>query len=334
MHEKRAAEIEDSADKKVDAANKKISEIVTDANNKIQAAIKRAEDAELDRDRKIEECEARCKKDNDAAARARSEAEKLQAERQKLLNDEKGKINDAADRKIRDYLYQMQEREERYTDDTETYYKCQYFFKEAWYVVCFVFCVLWLVIMAVTNKYLGSCYKEIWNTITGYFIDRWNTTYMWSVAAGGIFSGLSNHVVATILYYLITIVVGILLMAIFYGLPVILIFIIFKEYFFGEAFDKFARWIMVGTGIFVVALSSERQELMPHNLVWWWIAVQVALPVTRYIVIPLIKYLIEQHNDMSYEAKQEFQRSIISAVVMLFCIAFGIWSIGFTFSLF
>ena len=82
---------------------------------------------------------------------------------------------------------------------------------------------------------------------------------------------------------------------------------------------------MVGSGILFVAMASELFYQPPINLLLLWLAVQVAVPLLRYIIIPLICAGISKVQNMDSDEKRNFYSNIMMVVVVIAGLFFVMW---------
>lgn len=298
---KEAEEMTRSAKAYVKNARNEAEKAKKDAAREIEKANRRADAAEKDRDIKIAEVESRCKRDNDAASQARQQAEKLQKSYQELIDNEKSEIDKAATKKIEQNFNNMRKREKDYKESVEKHYSGLHVLKESWYVGIMTFCILWLVVLFCTNTYMISCVTQIAGGIKDYVVVMAESIGEAADTVGSLFLGVPNSILAQVLYAVFGVIIGILLFFIFYFTPVICVYLAFKYYLLTERFDNINRWIMVGSGILFVSEAYACPELMPKNILIWWMLLQVVVPVIRW-AWPLI---MEKAGGIKTEEKEE-----------------------------
>lgn len=207
------------------------------------------------------------------------------------------------------------------------YYYADYVAKETWHIVAFTFCIIWLVIQALSSNYFRHEAMNMGIWIKDYAVYAGTTLSEWTKAAANITSNIPNEIAVSIFYWIVFVIVGVLLAAIFYALPLAVIFGGSYLYFRSDKFDKANRWMMVGSGILFVAMASEMFYQPPINLLLLWLMIQVAIPVLRYIVIPLICSCINKFDDMTEEQRKAVCREIVRALLMVFCFILVMWTL-------
>ena len=281
----------------------------------------------------------RCSRDNNAAAKARREGEGFRDEQQRLLREEQAEIDKLAEQKIADTKASLSASKQREISSIEyecqakikkhkNYYASEYAGKETWHILVFIFCIVWLVIQALSSNYFRHEAIEMGTWIKDYAVAAFYTLDGWGNGAANITSGISNEIVATILYWIIYVIVAILGLLLWYGVPLAVIgggsFLYLKS----EGFDKANRWIMIGSGILFVAMSSEMFYEPPLNLLLLWLIVQVAVPLIRYIILPLIGAGIGKVQNMDADEKRNFYCNILMVVVVIGGFFLIIWTMS------
>lgn len=317
---------QDQACKDKEEYDRKVDALKSDCSRKVRAANDRAD-----------EIEKRCARDNAAASKARKEAEDFRAEQQRLLKEEKSEIDSLAEKKVADTKASLKLAKEHEISVIKSdckatikkhknYYQTEYAAKETWHIMAFTFCIVWLILQALSSNYFRHEALEMGTWIKDYAVYAGTTLAEWTEGAANITSGISNEIAATILYWIVFVIVGILLIAFFYGVPLAVIFGGSILYLKSDGFDKANRWIMVGSGILFVAMASEMFYQPPINLLLLWLIVQVAIPLLRYIIIPLIGAGISKLHNMDEDEKRNFYCNIMMVVVVIAGFFFIIWS--------
>ena len=303
-----------------------MDELEADCSRRVKSANDRAN-----------ETERRCARDNAAAAQARREAEDFRAEQQRLLREEEAEIDKLAEKKVADTKASLKSSKEHEVSvikadckatiqKHKNYYKSEYAAKETWHILAFTFCIVWLILQALSSNYFRHETIEMGTWIKDYAVYTGTTLAEWTEGVANITSGISNEIAATILYWIVFAIVGILLIAFFYGVPLAVIFGGSILYLKSDGFDKANRWIMVGSGILFVAMASEMFYQPPINLLLLWLIVQVAIPLFRYIIIPLIGTGISKLHNMDEDEKRNFYSNIMIMIVVIAGFFFLIWS--------
>jgi hypothetical protein len=245
------------------------------------------------------EIERRCAKDNEAAFIAKAQGEAYRDEHQRILREQKSEVDKLAEKKIADKIESLKRSKasevSQIFDSCKTsvekhkaYYASEYAAKEVWHLVVFSFCIVWLIIQAISSNHFRNEVVVFGNWIKDYAVGSFDNVSSWTVVSANITSGISNDIIALLLYWIIYILIGILSILLFYGVPLVIIcggsFIYLKS----KLFDKANRWIMIGTGILFVAMSSEMFYAPKINLLLLWLLIQMVVSPIRFIVIPLI----------------------------------------------
>ena len=312
-------------------SNKKEAEtreeqLIANYNQKLKAANERAD-----------EIEHRCSRDNNAAAIARKEAESFKDEHERILREQKNEVDKLAKQKISKTVATLKVSKEnevhQILNDCKSsirkhkkYYTSEYAIKEMWHLLVFSFCIVWLVIQAVSSNYFRHEAVILGNWIKEYVVDNWGLVSLWSVSSANIANGICNEIVATMLYWILYAIVGLLSILLFYGVPVVFIigggFIYLKS----ELFDKANRWILIGSGIFFVAMSSEMFYTPKINLLLLWLLVQVAVPMIRFLIIPLLGNFFDKWNRMDSDERRNLGSNIMMIIIMVAGFIFILWS--------
>ncbi len=194
-----------------------------------------------------------------------------------------------------------------------------------WHILAFGFCVLWLIIQAGASNYFRD---EVITLLLGIIRYSKNTLVLicsWTESAAGLADGISNDTASSIIYWIILITVGIILVLFFLGLPLLLTLGGSFLYLSSDKFDKLNRWIMVGSGIFLIVMASELFYKPPINLILLWLLLQIAAPLLRYLFIPLICNGIGKYQSMDYFEQEQFRGTILIAVIVIIFAGLLIW---------
>lgn len=299
-----------------DECNREIIEIQEDCNRAVKEANDRAD-----------EVKKRYADDNAAASKARSEGEYFKAEQQRLLLNKKHEIDRLAELKIAQTKEALRAECNEKIEKYRNYYHADYVAKETWHIVAFTFCVLWLVIQALSSNYFRHEVMDMGIWIKDYAVYAGTTLSEWTKVVANITSNIPNEIVASIFYWIVFVIVGVLLAAIFYALPLAVIFGGSYLYFRSDKFDKANRWMMVSSGILFVAIASEMFYQPPINFLLLWLIIQVVIPVLRCIVIPLICSCVNKFNDLTEEQKKNVYRDIVCNLLMVFCFILAMWAL-------
>lgn len=277
---------------------RKVDELKRECSLKVKSANER-----------IDETEKRFAKDNATASKYRREAEDFRAEQQRLLREKQYEIDKLAEQKVSDMQASLKSAKEHEVsvikseckasiEKHKSLYKIEYAAKETWHVLVFTFCIVWLIIQALSSNYFRYESVELGIWIKDYVVGTSLNISEWTEGAAKITFCISNEIAFTILHWLIFIIVGILLITLFYVIPLSIIFGGSLLYLRSEFFDKINKWIMVGSGILFIAMSSEMFYQPSINLLFLWIILQAAIPLLRYIIIPLLCAKIDRIKNM------------------------------------
>ena len=287
----------------------------TDFSNQIKAANDRAD-----------EVEQRCAKDNAAASKARSQAEAYKSEQLRLLNNQKAEIDKLSDKKIATTVLQLTKDNKISKEKYKKSYATKYAVKEGWHVFALIFCVLWSIIQGISSNYFRGEIVELFSWISGYVNDCFINISTWTVDVANITNGISNDTVSVILYWILWVLVGLILLILFYVVPLVIIVGGSWMYFKSKLFDRANRWIMVGSSIFFMALASEMFYTPPINLLVICFIIQVAVPLLRYIIIPVICSLFDKYQNMDSDERRNFHCNIMMIVIVIAGFFFLIWT--------
>lgn len=312
-------------------SNKKEAEtreeqLIANYNQKLKAANERAD-----------EIEHRCSRDNNAAAIARKEAESFKDEHERILREQKNEVDKLAKQKISKTVATLKVSKEnevhQILNDCKSsirkhkkYYTSEYAIKEMWHLLVFSFCIVWLVIQAISSNYFRHEAVVLGNWVKEYVVDNWGLISVWSVSSANITNGISNEIVATMLYWILYAIVGLLSILLFYGVPVVIIIGGSFIYLKSELFDKANRWIMIGSGILFVAMSSEMFYAPKINLLLLFLLVQVAVPMIRFLIIPLLGNFFDKWNRMDSDERRNLGSNIMMIIIMIAGFIFILWS--------
>lgn len=283
------------------------------------------------------EIENRCFRDNEAAAKARKDGEAFRDEHERILREKTKEIDKLADNKVASTVASLKQSKEleikRIQNNCKSsiqkhkkYYASEYVAKEMWHVMIFVFCVVWLAIQAISSNYFRNETVVFGNWIKTYIIDSFDTVASWAISSATISGGINHEIVANILYWVILIVVGLFCILLFYGVPVITIVGGGFIYLRSKLFDKANRWVMIGSGILFIAMSSEMFYTPKTNLLLLWLLVQVAVPLIRFIITPLIGSFFDKWNSMDSDERRNVGCNIMMFILVIAGFAFIIWS--------
>ena len=83
---------------------------------------------------------------------------------------------------------------------------------------------------------------------------------------------------------------------------------------------------MIGSGIFFVAMSSEMFYTPKINLLLLWLLVQVAVPMIRFLIIPLLGNFFDKWNRMDSDERRNLGSNIMMIIIMVAGFIFILWS--------
>ena len=302
------------------------SNLIADCNQKVYEANERAD-----------EIQRRCSRDNDAAAKARKNGEAFRDEHKRILREQTDEVNKLAEQKIADTVASLKESkalEIRHIQSNckssiqkhKKYYASEYVAKELWHCMIFVFCIVWLVIQALSSNYFRSEAVVFGTWVKTYVLDSFDTVSSWATISANLSNGINHEIVATALYWIILALVGLLSILLFYGVPVVVILGGGFVYLKSKLFDKANRWVMIGSGILFIAMSSEMFYTPKMNLLLLWFLIQFALPLIRYIIIPLIGCLFDKWNNMDSDERRNLGCNIMMVLLVIAGFIFILWS--------
>ena len=300
--------------------------LIADCNLKVRTANERAN-----------EIEKRCFRDNDEAAKARKAGEAFRDEHERILREQTEEIDKFAENKIATTIASLKQAKELEIKHIQSnckssiqkhkkYYASEYVAKEMWHVIIFIFCIVWLAIQAISSNYFRNEAVVFGNWIKTYMINSFDTVSLWATSSATISDGINHEIVANILYWAILIIVGLFSILLFYGVPVVVIMGGGFIYLRSNLFDKANRWVMIGSGIFFVAMSSEMFYTPKTNLLLLWLLVQVAIPLIRFVIIPLIGSFFDKWNSMDSDERRNVGCNIMMIITVIAGFLFLIWS--------
>ncbi len=275
------------------------------------------------------EVESRCARDNEMAAKARREGEEYRDKYEQLLEKEEAHIDELADQKIADekkYLRETKKAEveairiacDKKIERHRVLFALMYSAKETWHVVAFAFCIMWDFIQTLSSTYLRGQFVEFGGYIKEYVGFVRSHTGLWVKALADKALLISDARVAAVVYWIITILMALVLVLFFYGVPLGVIVGGGRAYLSSKKYDKIARWLMISSAIAVIALSSECVGVrLPLNAILLWLIIQVAYPVIRYILIPFGSMVCVNISEMSEDSRKELITAIIYAVLII-----------------
>lgn len=295
--------------KKAEKLNQDAQEVKTSASKAVDEANRKVKRANEERDRAL----SQTARDRAAAAEERRSAERYKEEQEQLKRDELKLIDQSADEKIKAEKARLQRDNEISKAKAEKRYKDHYKAQEIQHHAIYIFCAAWCVIQAVFSPKVIADISQIVSWIAKYAVTAWGWITSWSQGVASLTSGISNATVATVLYWVVGILIGILLAAVFYVVVMIGPIYVSWLYFASEYFDKFNKRFMVVTGVIWIVASS----LMPGlsaNFFLIWIAAQ--------ILIVILKGIEKWYCNKSGYEQEEINRHIISVLIIVGGIAF------------
>ncbi len=260
----------------------------------------------------------RCSRDNILAAEERAKAEEYCRQQKQLRDNEIDEINKKAEQMILHKVDELENDNEISKKKWRKYYASKYAAKESWHILAFVFCIVWLIIQALSSSYFRHEVLVVCELIKEYIVDGWGYVSSWSNGSGTYLAALiTNSIASDIVFWIVFIIVGLLSALLFYGLPLVIIFGGNFIYLSSKAFDKENRWIMVGSAILFIAASSELSFTPQINLLLLWLIIQIAVPIIRYIIIPLIYSSIDKFQGMASDDRRNFYCNIMMVVAII-----------------
>ena len=275
----------------------------------------------------------KCSVDNALAAKARAKAEAYQKEQKLLLETEKQRVDDLAESKIKDTKMKLEKDakekislvERNYKEQLykgREFYKHEYLAKESWHIFVFTFCVLWLVIQALSSTLFKTEFINFASGIKNYIVNA--GPFLIDTAKSGAItlSNIQSEIMSNILYWIVFILYALIVFLLLYVAPTALILGCCYYYFRSKYFDKINRWIMIGSGILFIAMSSELFYEPEINLFLLWLIIQLTIPLMRFIIIPLIVITIDKIKGLDEFQKKKFMQYIVITFVSILGIVF------------
>lgn len=150
----------------------------------------------------------------------------------------------------------------------------------------------------------------------------------WSGALAQKASGMFNSTGSTIVYWVVLVIMMLVLVVVLYVIPLGIILGGGGAYIRSKLFNKAAKWIMILSGIALIALSSECVGFhLPVNVFILWLGIQLLYPLIMYVLIPLAIALYNDYYEMSYERKKEFWTRAIYVAIVIVAICVIYWTI-------
>ena len=128
------------------------------------------------------------------------------------------------------------------------------------------------------------------------------------------------------LFWFLRILILILLVVLFYVVPGGGIFTGSFLYLRSSKFDRINRWIMIGSGIFLVAFSSVLNDPPQINPILLWILVQIIVPVGRFLIFPLLCTIRKKLDEQDYYETRNLKIKIVSALIAIAVIITILWT--------
>ena len=211
-------------------------------------------------------------------------AEKYEAEQKKILDDMNEQVDARAEIKILGIRDELQNEYTGRTRMTQGLLRTRYAAKEWLHRLIFSYCIIWSVIQLITSEALRRDFISIGLWIKDYAVDRIQNIRAWTAGAAGVTEKISNETLAGILHWLILGIVGVLLVALFFGVPLLSVWFVIRYLKNRERFDKVNRWVMVSTAIAVISVGwTDFLGLSKYKLPLIWLGIQVLTPVIRWI---------------------------------------------------
>lgn len=295
--------------KKAEKLNQDTREVKISASKAVEEANRKVEAAREERDRAL----SQTARDRKAAAEERRSAERYKAEQEQLKRDELKLIDQSADEKIKAEKARLQRDNEISKAKAEKRYKDHYKAQEIQHYAIYIFCAAWCVIQAVFSPKVIADISQIVSWIAKYAVTAWGWIISWSNGVASLTSGISNETVATVLYWVVGILIGILLAAVFYVVVMIGPIYVSWLYFISEYFDKFNKRFMVVTGVIWIVASSLMPELSANYFLIW---------IAAQILIVILKGIEKWYCNKSGYEQEEINRHIISVLIIVGGIAF------------
>ena len=322
-----AKTIAEEADRKVDAANKNAASICADAKRKVINMQEQVAKIKEDAMKQIDEVETRCARDNETARIAKEKAENYQNQQWKLLKDEEAKISKSAEKKIADlkasleatFDRKIREQEQSYAtkkDRVKLYYRNRYAVMETFHVICFGFCIVWLVIQACGSSNLLDDFASICHWIGNYCTARAGNIEDMAGQLGSIALSISNGLLRSICYWILSILSGTIMAVLFYGVPIVAALYGGYKYSRSKYFDKVSRWLMVASGIAMIVISANEIGIR-WNIFILWIITQGLIAVIRFLIVPFVGSFFEGWKDMDADKKKDIAIVVMIEVIIM-----------------
>lgn len=264
--------------RKAEKLNQSAQEVKTSASKAVDEANRRAEYAEAERDRALKQSS----RDRAAAAEERRSAERYKAEQEQLKRDELKLIDQSAEEKIKAEKARLQRDNELSKDKTEKHYKAEYAAKETQHFAMFLFCTVWCVIQAVFTPKVIEDISQVISWIAKYAVSAWGWILSWSDGAASITNGISNTTAATVLYWVVGVLVGTILGILLYVVVMVGPIYVSWLYFASKRFDLYNKRFMAYTGVLWIVASYAMPGL-PVNLFLIWIGLQLLTAILKGI---------------------------------------------------
>ena len=289
--------------------------------------------------RRADEAEHRFEKDNAAAAEALRKGKAYEKRYKQLLENETSHIDALAESKIAKTVEVLNIDKERavsrikkkYKNDLEadrTSIQARYLAKEGWHGFVFTFCILYSTIQAICSSAVraefGTAFVYIWDL----FLQIFNTLDDWTIFVADLAAGLADGMTSSILYWVVYIFIGLLLLLVLQILPILAGIIINVRYLRSKYYDKPSQWIMIGSGLFLIAMTAEHFLSIPVNILLLWSLVQISVPIIRYVLIPLAARYTEKLNSMDYYEQRNHRIKVLAVLAIIGVSVFGIWLVS------
>ncbi len=257
---------------------------------------------------------------NKLALEARLEAESYKLEQQNMLDSIKVEIDIAAKKKVSSAVLQLTEDNELSKEKYKKYYIAKYVAQEAWHVLIFTFCIVWCIIQALSSNYFRGYVVKIITLIMVYINDRFVNINSLTLAIANITNEIPIHTVSVILYWIVYILVGLILLILFYLVPPAIIIGGCYMYLKSEFFDLINQWIMIGSSILLISFTSEMVYTPPINLLVVWFILQGVAPLLRHIIIPFLRLSKSTYHNMDFDEQLRLRSNIKGIILTVFII--------------
>jgi hypothetical protein len=284
------------------------------------------------------EIESRCARDNEIAAKARKEGEEYRDRYKQLLADEEAHIDELAERKIAEEKAAIHREQDLETARIKKKYDrrlnmrihsldARYMLREWRHDFVFEFCIVVLLIQACSSTFLRGEAAGVVGYVKNYIRFAENTVTSRSGSLAENAATLFSNMGADVAYWLVLIIMTLVLVIILYAVPMGIVFGGGYCYIKSKKFDKYAQWIMIASGIAVIAISSECVGFrLPVNVIILWMLIQTAFPVIRYIIIPCVVTLYQNYRELPYDRQREIRDNMITVVIGIATIIFILWA--------